>query len=101
MILSCTPTRTGKACLNLLDSDTLKLKKSNIHDIHGNNLHLKLISLKGHAFLFSISYTRNLGARMQRPIYKYSPQTNTLQSVGELPDKRTYFSVCGLMNLTK
>ena len=31
---------------------------------------------------------------MQRPIYKYSPQTNTLQSVGELPDKRTYFSAC-------
>ena len=35
---------------------------------------------------------------MQRPIYKYSPQTKTLQSVGDLPDKRTFFSACGLVN---
>ena len=60
MILRCTPTRTGKLCFNLLDCNTLKLKYSNIHDVNCSDLRLKIISIKGHAFLFTINYTSNV-----------------------------------------
>ena len=97
-ILKCTPTRTGKLSFNLLDCHNLKMKDSVIHDINCSDLRLKIISIEDHAFLITTNYTSNLGARMQRPIYKYSPQSKTLQSVGDLPGKMTFFSACGLVN---
>ena len=89
--------KKGSMTFKLIDSDILTNVKTNL-PFYAKHEQFELVTIKGKTYIFTRFFYSRLLDKNAPSFFRFSTVENKLSTVGKMPDRRHFFSVCAFMN---